>query len=736
MKLYREKGGELVSVPLERGVYHAVFTVAGDEAAPPEPEPEVEPEPEPEPTPEPEPETEPEPPVDPGTRPRDIVVPMNTKQMVVLDEFINGRYIRYQHLVVWKNDVQRVRFKRFDQDAGGAVRALAGSEYTLYLDGNPMGKAAPSGTNTGWLDFTIDLTDVDDGWHMVSTNGFSGETPLPYPVFVLRNELPEQDWMPVVTPTQGMAGATEFHIRWVPCRFDPVINPLTPRNGTPFDTTPSNPQRYYRSLTGSLSGAVRRPNLSKDGVWNTFCSQSYTWASFVARWPRYPLLDGPRGLGTLNMVSHIQIGDARIEDRPDSPLMGNFYATDPWRLVKVHPDGTIQTLVGYRTKGNIPRYWETASIDDVELVGDWSAIPEERWGCRELWAWVWKRSTLKVDHSADPIPHEGNRQPHHRGNPPQGFLFDSQKHRILGVEFDPLSHDTPAKVTEFLTGINEPWDGVAWDDDQLIVSERKDHRVCQYDMNTGRLVRVILQGKPLASVNTNNRFVTRHASLEEIRAEDIVLPEGLDILGDWLYVGSVAMQQVKRVHLKTGEIEVVCQPPASPARHFFKIAVSDGTAGPKGAVFVANWTVSSIQAFLPDGRRWKIDPWDRLFGVGTNHMTAVGYSSAFAANHGKVIRASSGEGLQEFTLAQEDDFRLNRTQFLRGREAWAARGYNLTRDPNAQSFFGEGLPWSETVIDAETEGLGVEEAAVVKAELADIDYMLEALQHTRPETQA
>lgn len=83
--------------------------------------------------------------------------------------------------------------------------------------------------------------------------------------------------------------------------------------------------------------------------------------------------------------------------------------------------------------------------------------------------------------------------------------------------FNATAHGIPPKVTEFLTNLSDPWDCVSWGD-ALIVSERMSHRICEYDSTTGALRRVIVQGAPLARVDSN-RFVVRIGTLTQIRAE-------------------------------------------------------------------------------------------------------------------------------------------------------------------------------------------------------------------------
>jgi hypothetical protein len=299
--------------------------------------------------------------------------------------------------------------------------------------------------------------------------------------------------------------------------------------------------------------------------------------------------------------------------------------------MKVRESGEVVTLAGWRTKNPPGEYWEDGQ--DLELVGDWSEIPPERHGFHELWGMCWDSETLKTNHAADPIPEERNLRPHFVG--PVMFVTDTQNNRVCKLEFSPVSHGVPAKVTEFLTNMQDPWDCVEWNN-SLIVSERDGHRIAQYNMKTGEEERVILSGPALSHLN-NSRWVIRDASLETIREQYVVGPEGLYVLDDWLYFGSMAMAQVKRVHLVTGEVQHVVNVRESSAtgNKYVKITVSDGSFGPKGTVFVSQWINSAPIAYLPDGGRWDYVRY------------GVQYNTSIAVGNGRCVFGGSKEGIKE-----------------------------------------------------------------------------------------
>ena len=639
---------------------------------------------------EPDPDPDPDPPS--GERPEAISRSLNSLKMLNFDYWNgNSRYERFSRHITWKDDSVNVDFK-CQELGGGGRQVLQGTSYELLIDGEPHTTAVVTSGDTEGR-FVVDTTAILDGWHVLDMVPHGTETSIPFPVFVLRgDELPLQEWMPVWTGSRGHS--SRFRLHWVPVAGEGLINPLAPRDFPAFGNLPSESRLHLETLTGTMAGWPHRKFVTEDGIYTTATRQWYTWADLVRKTPRLPLLDGPRGRNSLGYPTHISIGTGQQDDEPDSPLMGNLYVTDPWRLMRVSPSGEVTTLVGYRHTGT-PDQWQ--SPQNLELVGDWSAIPESRRGFHEIWGFCWHPQTLTIDNDAPRIPSEGNRRPHHAA--PVAFIADSENNRVCRVEFNAAAHGIPPTVTEFVQA-KDCWDCVSWGDDKLIVSERGDHRIAQYDMNTGLLDRVILQGAALARIDSN-RFVVRTGSMTAIRAEDVVLPEGLYVVDDWLYFGSAAMDQIKRVDLVTGVVETLKTFSAGFSAHnYFKISVSDGTAGPKGTIFKTDWEVGDFggpAVYEPGESK------DRLFGYNSRRLhrgkgsgfQSLGYSSAVASRNGRIVLGSSFDGLLSISKALPSDDAPDRSAFSRGRSLWRASGYNLKYGEHAQSRFGEPLPWGE-----------------------------------------
>jgi hypothetical protein len=657
----------------------------------------VEPDPEPEPEPEPEPDPEPE----PGTKPAAIRKAVNEAALLNFDEW-NGssRYTRATRLTVWRTDVVSVAFDCQDLSTtgGGGRRPLEGTEYTLFIDGvaHTATRVQP-GDKTGT--FSVVTTGLATGWHVLDLSEFGEETSVPYPVFVLRGELPVQDWVPVFTGSHEIDGW--FHLDWVPAVHDPKEWTCPRREFPHFSEIPGDNSVFLEMLTGGVTGHARRLNRNRDGILSTATKQDYFWSDFVAKLPVVELLDGPRGRNVLTMATHIEIATAApVETGP----IDNLYVLDPWRVTKVRHTGEVVTLAGYRHKSP-PTYWE----DDpqLELVGNWDAIPVERRGFHELWGMCWDSDTFAIDESQPRIPSERNLHPHFTGV--VMFVADSQNNRVCKLEFSPTSHAVPPTITEHILA-PDCWDCVEWRN-EIIVSVRGEHRISAYDKKTGALIRHIVQGAALATVD-RNRQVQTTGTLDERRAEDVVAPEGLYVLGDWLYYGSAAQEQVRRVHLVDGRIEVVI--PHVPGRGtFLKIAVSDGTTGPEGTVFVSQWDVGAPDVYTPDGSKWSLTPYDkRGLARGRGGRSAkygystTSYSSAVACGNGRVVFGSAMEGLRQISMALPDDPDIDRNRYSAGREKWVSRGHYLTHGDHGESFFGLPLPQGDPDIDYYLSVLG------------------------------
>jgi hypothetical protein len=219
-------------------------------------------------------------------------------------------------------------------------------------------------------------------------------------------------------------------------------------------------------------------------------------------------------------------------------------------------------------------------------------------------------------------------------------------------------------------------------------------------MDTGQLLRVVVQGQPLATVDVN-REVWRLASLDVCRAADCVAPEGLAIMDGWLYWGSKAQAQIKRVNLTTGVIEVHSIVRIDGNSKFCKIAVSDGTFGPRGMVAYATWSNADYgwPAFQTSTSGWGLGG-ANLNGVMAGFSGHFGYSTAVGIGYGQMIFGGNDEGLLRVTKRLPTDT-VASTAAKNGGSEWFLTGHKLLHGASGFGYFGLPLPWGESAnIDA------------------------------------
>lgn len=579
-------------------------------------------------------------------------------------------------------------------DAGGGVLGLQSDSYTLTINGQPVSTVAATPGAKVDLVFTFDPGAIPSGWVVMDIIPASGsETCVPMPALVPPREddtLPQ--WMPVWNGGYEVAvNAHPARIVWVPAQFAPVELPLDPREYTPFDTAIHRSNFTLSQIVPQRSGYVHRPVVTAEGVMATANVQWYTVGDFVAKTPRVPLLDGPRGRGLVGFPSHIEIGVGTFSADPNSSPMNNLYVADPWRVVRVSDSGHVTTLFGLRHP-DIASYWEDPT--NVELVGDFSQA--DNIAPHEIWGFAWDAATLGVDTAHTPIPSELGRQPH-LGAGPFMAVADSQNDRLLGVQFDPKAHGIPPVVT-IIARLQDPWMVKEWRD-SWIVSERKAHRIVQISKATGEIERVIVQGQALAAVD-HSRLVQRLAAIEVLRAEPCVAPEGLGIWGDWLYFTGIAQRDVRRVHLETGELQVVVPNVATNRNFFLNLTLStDGTFGPPGTMFLTDWEVTNFGfplVYLPDGTRWTINSYSSTGSIPAGPggvFDSFGYSAAVGVRAGRMVFGGAGEGLHELRKTPAGLPTVNAGLYNQGARRWVDDGLHLRYGPGGWGYYGEPLPW-------------------------------------------
>lgn len=611
---------------------------------------------------------------------------LNPAHILMFVEWLEGGggYDREDKLMRWTTGTVRVQFRAWAPDVGDIP--LMAAQYRLMADGQQIAVASVAAGTTKIGEFVVDLAGVADGPLLLDIVPVQATPEIAVPGIAHKG--PPAPWMYVMEGTYTAKASHWTRIRWakVPARDDPVTVPYVLPAVGGFSDAKTRRSLVQTHIVPHRSGDVYRTRVT-DGIYNTEQTQPYYFSTLASN--EFPagiaVLDGPRGVGTLAMATHLQIG-----------RNGVVYFCDPWRVGRIQTNGTIRTLAGWRHRRPAERplsNMAAALRASCELVGDWSAIPPERHGFHEAWGLAWDARTLAVNEAATPIPNNGTlEKPHLVG--PTAFVADSQNNRICKLEFSPVSHDVPVKVTEFLAGLADPWDVVCVDG-VLYVSERLAHRISAYNATTGEFIRDVVRGNPLATLaqdRTVRRLVAR------IKAEPCVAPEGLYHLDGWLYFGSWAMAQIRRVNLATGEMQTLVDIPFGDVRisggNFFKIAVSDGTFGPRGSVFMVSWAIINggrPLAWLPDGTPWSYA--GTLGSEGPGEVwDSLGYGSSVAVGQGRLLVSTSSEGLHDMHLAGGEPVSLWADQEA-ARKDYESRGFHLTHGPGGWGYYGLPLPW-------------------------------------------
>lgn len=609
-----------------------------------------------------------------------------------------GRYERYIRIVrLAKAAGQKLQFVANDHD--GSKQMLLGT-YEMLAQIHGEGPFIVVGTATVTTPVartyfpSIDLSGLPDGWHLfdIRRTEPDGSTAIPYWMYV--GQVVPHNWAPVQTGSYGITHEDGPTARWgkVPATIDPPKFTLPPRDAVPFSHAAPATQMYRRNISPTTNGDLAYLYTTHDGLLTTMSIQGYAFNTIMAKTPGVVLRDGPFGVGTLPSPMHLEYGTANIAEM--GGFVDNIYFTDPWSYGKIRyvrgnrsNSGEIVRLAGYRHGAN-----------GLELVGNWDAIPVERRGFNALWGMAWDNRTFVTNEAADPIPAERNLKPHVTGI--ALWLPDARNNRICHVKHDSHSHATPAVVTEFATGLRDPWDCVFWEQgNELIVSEREAHRIIALDPDTGAHLRTIIESPAgFGAVDSSHRPY-KTATLEAIRAQACVLPEGLYLQDGWLYFASISMAQVKRVHLTSGAVEVVCSFVASSKSQYAKISVSDGTFGPRGTVFVSTWEVNVMggpTAYLPDGKQWvyQTAASNVLPGGGGGRYEGIGYSMSSGVARGRLVYGGADYGIVEMSLAKPGDVTLNKTLYAAGKSEYERAGYRLTHGVGGfRQWKATPLPW-------------------------------------------
>jgi len=386
------------------------------------------------------------------------------------------------------------------------------------------------------------------------------------------------------------------------------VKPITRPVGPAFNTTKAAGQLTRIEVVpgDSSQNTDNALQVSPDGINNTEARQNYTYADLVLNWPVLPLLDGPRGVCTAPYTTDIVTG-----------RNGKMYCANPWQCFVMDWQGNKRTLYGLRHKYPLNWNYTRAGGPEVEVVGDWdSSIPAGERFAWESWSMAWDRRSLFPINMTAPIPPNETEQPHASADVPQfggPVHFRTDRHGyILRVAFDGKSHATPAKIVRWCA-VNDPW-SVACVGAYLYVWERGLHRISIWSADTPNTYLGDIIADPTASTLGHIDQPSRAwvgQDYPACRLHTIVAPEGGFILDGFIYWGSSAQHEVRRIPVSpdangmlkpTGPYEVACRPTFNEKSFFVYIKGSPGTFGPRGMIAITTWSIANFgrpELFLP-----------------------------------------------------------------------------------------------------------------------------------------
>lgn len=549
------------------------------------------------------------------------------------------------------------------------------------------------------------------GWHLIEVGTDNGEQTIPSLVFIDRGE-GEPDYLPIVPISQeDFVKEHPYIIQWVPNTFQPVANPLAHAPSGPYDGIP-DASELWREIIVPEDQSRYYPVYTDEGVKTAAADQMYYTGVVTNDMPQWPLLDGPRGVGNLMPAMHIEYGTAMC---PETGRVGILYVQESHRVVKIRPDGEIKTLFGWRSK---PEHMSAPDAKPVyDLIGDWQ-MPDDRKGMAHGWGISWDSRTLRTNFDAPRIASERGLNPHFDpdgdGYGPTMYVTDDlHGGRILKAEGGSHSHDTPFRVTEWSKQSRNYWD-IAEHPDQdgrQISTVQEDAEIVILDEN-GNEIDVFVKGEKLANVHPENRIVsTPYRDMDFLRRPDCVAPQGLFVVGRWVYWGDSIQRQLKRRHIDTGEtVTVIKDGPVARSYSYYKFAIGHGIIALQvwdnkngGAPFFYDMDGNPIDLgkFSGNGLMRGRGPW----------WEGAGYGSAVGIDprEFRIAYNSVWGGLNELRLAQPDDPDYDRRKYQDGKDQMKNKGY-LERFGRGGwgNWWGEPLPWGES---------------------DDIDYYLEACDH-------
>jgi hypothetical protein len=623
--------------------------------------------------------------------------------MVTLDLQFNGtalpgggpgglNYERYQRPLIFTAASTRLRFWR---SSNGSLLPFLHNRYALFLyrkpdlsDGKVIAATDVTG-GAGWFDAVPADVDGSGFVRILPVDAANTAIPNPLETYPVKGCTVDVGGTAKNSPTMTVDNGTYAWTHGVqksmwalmPKDLPLIPAPLPLREVvSPFNTNlpPSQLARVQLVMNTDAIDQDRHHRCVTRGVTVTENRQGYFPEQMFDRWPRLQIKGGERGVATFPFA---------LTGLPGRN--GKLYLHNAHAFAVVDTTGQVRILAGL--EHNEATYWETpvssAADPRITIHGNWDpAIPVDKRHPWESWGFGWDQRSLALDPSAPPIEGE---QPHAVG--PTGFAT-CRHGRVLRYRFSPTDRAAPCNVDEWITGLADPWGLVTTLRNTIIVAERGSHRISEWSMDTPNTkIRDILHTPQAAAAGgvpvAPRRFAGGVGATA--RQYDCCAPEGLALLDEWLYFGSLAQSEVRRINLVTGALEKGLAFPtislSSVGSYFVNIAVSDGTFGPKGTIFCTTFFNSQHghpEAFLPGGQKWDYTGYGYGLASGRGPGFNGGhYPTMVACAGGRLYAGDSGGGVDYFCKADAYDGPYNGAAIQRGYEGHRNSGDSLIYGP-------------------------------------------------------
>lgn len=574
-----------------------------------------------------------------------------------------GTYQRRQNLKVLTTNAEAIKFHYFN-----AATQLPIGTYRLKI-GTQVVATLQLTTPTLQATIIANALVMPSGWQQFQIEGPNGLKSIAHWMHV--GNLPVDSVIPVEAGSRDIADGAPYVWAQMPIENNPPIIPLAPRDCPSFSTADSYTTMYRRNVIPQRSGNVFRPNINQTGIHSTMSVNPYLYDAIRTRFPKLALLEGPRGFASVPQATHIQT------DRHGAPYLATSHGT--WR---VGLDGTAKIRCGdYHdgTPGNFlvtpsdlelrynnavaAKQWETAADlheewrfkTNLKLKGKWEQVPRFLRGFQEIWGFAFWQRSLALDPNAPPI---GGEQPHLNG--PQQFVASPGTNTVYRLTFSKNNTEEEPTVTVFAGDLAHCFDCVEVND-VVYVSERDANRISMWNAANGNFIGIL--------ISTSS-------------------PEGLFFQDGFLYFTTRSGNQasIRKINLSAEILEVVYSFTYNTVGdQFIKIALSDGTFGPRGTIFYTtytNVTTGYPKAILPNGTQWTFATHGGLPGGKGGRWPMNGYNCAVGVGMGRLYCSSSDEGLVVISKALPGDPTLNEGLAYQGYQEYVRAGMKLVWGQN------------------------------------------------------